>query len=97
MGHSATINKSCQALKISDNDLNHLRPSTSHNTRTTRALVSLAAVLFAWRVGSQHDLALGVLSIAMAAGLELSSRSRSAQPLPRSGNGASSRPPHSHL
>ena len=44
MVHSATINKSCQAPKISSNDLNHLRPPP-HRTTTTRALVSLAAVL----------------------------------------------------
>jgi hypothetical protein len=29
-------------------------------------------MLFAWQVGSRHDLALGILSVAMAAGLELS-------------------------
>ena len=82
MGHSATINKSCQAPKISSNDLNHLRPRP-HSTATTRALVSLAAVLlviasagfgmlFAWQVGSKHDAVLGALSVAMALGLELS-------------------------
>ena len=82
MGHSATINKSCQAPKISSNDLNHLRPRP-HSAATTRALVSLAAVLlviasagfgmlFAWQVGSKHDAVLGALSIAMALGLDLS-------------------------
>jgi hypothetical protein len=82
MGHSATINKSCQAPKISSNDLNHLRPRP-HSTATTQALVSLPAVLlviasagfgmlFAWQVGSKHDAVLGALSVAMALGLELS-------------------------
>ena len=85
MGHSATINKSCQAPKISSNDLNHLRPRP-HSTATTRALVSLTAVLlviasagfgmlFAWQVGSKHNAVLGALSASNSASL-----SRSAQP-----------------
>jgi hypothetical protein len=60
-----------------------LAASPSHPARTTRLLVSAAAallvissagfgMLFAWRVGSQHDTLLGALSVAMACGLELS-------------------------
>ena len=72
MAHSATVNKSCQALKISANDPKHLHPPTLQSSRTTRALVSLSAallviasagfgMLFAWQVGSKHDAVLGAL------------------------------------
>jgi hypothetical protein len=64
-------------------NLNHLPQPTSQTSRTARTLVSVAALLlvaasagfgmlFAWQVGSRHDLALGILSVAMALGLELS-------------------------
>jgi uncharacterized membrane protein len=65
------------------NNNKSLQPSTSHSARTTRLLVSAAAallviasagfgMLFAWQVGSKHDAVLGLLSVAMALGLELS-------------------------
>jgi hypothetical protein len=65
------------------NNNNRLRASTSHASATSRLLVTAAAVLlavasgglgalFAWQVGSKHDAVLGVLSVAMALGLEIS-------------------------
>ena len=84
MPYSDTIKKSSQLPNSRPSPDKHLHPTASHSTRTTRLLVSLAAVLlvvasagfgmlFAWNVGSQHDNELlGALSVAMALGLELS-------------------------
>jgi hypothetical protein len=83
MSHSDTINKASQHLSSRPNNPNSLAQPTSHSARTTAMLVTLASVLlvvasagfgmlFAWQVGSRHDLTLGILSVAMAAGLELS-------------------------
>jgi hypothetical protein len=83
MSHSTAINRASQHLNSRPNISNSLAQPTSHGTRTTRLLVSLAAVLlviasagfgklFAWQVGSKHDAVLGALSVAMALGLELS-------------------------
>jgi hypothetical protein len=60
-----------------------LVPAASHASTLSSFLVTTAAVLlvvasagfgclFAWQTGSRHDTALGVLSVAMAVGLELS-------------------------
>lgn len=84
MSYSDTVKKSSQLPNFRPKQTNDLPPPTSHATRTTRLLVSFAAVLlvvasagfgmlFAWNVGSQHDNELlGALSVAMALGLELS-------------------------
>ena len=83
MLYSTPRNEDKQTLKTGMAKISDLRPSTSQTSRTTRALVSLAAVLlvvasagfgcmFAWRLDSQQDALLGALSVAMALGLELS-------------------------
>jgi len=65
------------------NNNTRLPASISHASATSRLLVSAAAVLlviastgfgalFAWQVGRKHDVVLGVLSVAMAVGLEIS-------------------------
>ena len=64
------------------NTNNALRPAASHSARTTSLLVTIAAmllviasagfgVLFAWQVGSKHDMMLGAISVAMALGIEV--------------------------
>lgn len=83
MTDSTAISKRSQLPNFRPNPTNDLHPTTSHSTRTTRLLVSLAAVLlvaasagfgmlFAWTTASKHSDLLGVLSVAMALGLELS-------------------------
>ena len=83
MSLSDTINKSCQDPKKPPQRPQQLTATSAHATRSARLLVSLAAVLlvaasagfgcyFAWHVGAHHDAVLGALSVAMAAGLELS-------------------------
>jgi Bacterial regulatory proteins, gntR family len=84
MPNLATRNEDKQSLSPRSNPAKHLSPPASHSSRASRALVSLAAVLlvvasagfgctFAWRLGAQQgDELLGLLSIAMALGLELS-------------------------
>jgi hypothetical protein len=83
MLYSTPRNQDKQTLKTGSAKISDLRPPSSQTSRTARVLVSLAAVLllvasagfgmlFAWRVGSQHDTILGTLSVAMALGTELS-------------------------
>ena len=82
MLYSRTVDNRSQDVKIGRSNNSGLPPQASHSNRTSRLLVSTAAallvlascgfgVLFAWQVGSKHDVLLGIISVAMALGLEV--------------------------
>ncbi len=83
MGISDTSNNPSQSVKIHHSDNRGLSQPISHSNRASRLLVSAAAALlvlascgfgvtFAWQTGSRHDPVLGIISVAMALGLEIS-------------------------
>lgn len=82
MSENRAQSASRQSQNCRHNFFNNLTSQTSPSL-ITRLLVITAAVLlvtasagfgalFAWRVGSRHDVILGLLSVAMAVGLEVS-------------------------